>query len=149
VGLESTIVDCSGETPRLLRAGGVPREAIEQALGRKIETAGGEDAHAPAAPGRLASHYATRAAIRLNAREIVPGEGLLAFGEALPRGAERAALSLNLSRKGDLIEAAANLFAYLRAFDEAGIQTIAVAPIPQTGLGEAINDRLTRAAAPR
>ncbi len=149
LGLESTIIDCSSDVPRLLRAGGVPREEIEKALGQKIEIAENGDTHAPASPGRLASHYATRAKLRLNAREVMAGEALLAFGEPLPRDAERAVLTLNLSHRADLVEAAANLFAYMRAMDEAGVSTIAVAPIPQTGLGEAINDRLMRAAAPR
>jgi L-threonylcarbamoyladenylate synthase len=141
LGLESTIVDCSGDVPRLLRAGGLPRE--------KIEIAENGDANAPASPGRLASHYATRAPLRLDAREVKAGEALLAFGERLPAGAENAVLTLNLSHHGDLVEAAANLFAYMRALDDAGVSWIAVAPIPQEGLGEAINDRLMRAAAPR
>jgi L-threonylcarbamoyladenylate synthase len=149
LGLESTIVDCSGDGPRLLRAGGLPREEIEKALGRKIEIAENGDANAPASPGRLASHYATSAELRLNAHEVKKGEALLAFGERLPAGAENAALTLNLSHRSDLVEAAANLFAYMRALDDAGVSRIAVAPIPQTGLGEAINDRLARAAAPR
>jgi L-threonylcarbamoyladenylate synthase len=149
VGLESTIVDCTSDMPRLLRAGGVTREEIEKALGQTIEIAANGDPQAPASPGRLASHYATRAKLRLNAREVKQGEALLGFGEPLPRDAELSMLTLNLSHSGNLTEAAANLFAYMRAMDEAGISTIAVAPIPHTGLGEAINDRLTRAAAPR
>ena len=149
LGLESTIVDCSSGVPRLLRAGGVPREEIEKTLGQKIEIAGNGDADAPASPGRLASHYATRARLRLNVREVKEGEALLAFGEPLPQGAELSTLTLNLSHSGNLTEAAANLFAYMRAMDEAGVSAIAVAPIPKKGLGEAINDRLTRAAAPR
>lgn len=149
VGLESTIVDCASETPRLLRAGGMPREEIEKALGAKIEIAGNGDANAPASPGRLDSHYATRTRLRLNAREVKQGEALLAFSEPLPKGAELSMLTLNLSHSGDLTEAAANLFAYMRALDAAGVAAIAVAPIPKAGLGEAINDRLMRAAAPR
>jgi L-threonylcarbamoyladenylate synthase len=149
LGLESTIVDCSGDVPRLLRAGGLPREKIEKTLGAKIEIAENGDVNAPASPGRLASHYATRAPLRLDAREVKAGEALLAFGERLPAGAENAVLTLNLSHHGDLVEAAANLFAYMRALDDAGVSRIAVAPIPRTGLGEAINDRLMRAAAPR
>ena len=101
-----------------------------------------------AVEARLASHYATRARLRLNAREVRQGEALLGFGEPLPRDAELSMLTLNLSRSGNLTEAAANLFAYMRAMDEAGVSAIAVAPIPHTGLGEAINDRLARAAAP-
>ncbi|HVT55441.1 MAG TPA: L-threonylcarbamoyladenylate synthase [Xanthobacteraceae bacterium] len=148
LGLESTIVDCSSDVPRLLRAGGLPREEIENALGQKIEAAAADE-NAPASPGQLASHYATRASLRLDAREVKQGEALLAFGERLPMGAENAVLTLNLSRHGDLVEAAVNLFAYMRALDEAGVSRIAVVPIPRIGLGEAINDRLARAAAPR
>lgn len=149
LGLESTIVDCTGDAPRILRAGGVPREKLEQALGRRIEYAGAYEANAPTSPGQLASHYATLAAIRLNAREVLPGEALLAFGPQLPEGAAQASASLNLSPRGDLVEAAANLFAHLRILDAAGAKTIAVMPISSEGLGEAINDRLARAAAPR
>lgn len=149
LGLESTIIDCTSETPILLRAGGVPRAEIEKALGMKVEDAAGDDADAPAAPGRLASHYATRAPIRLNAEEVMAGEALLAFGKAFPRGASLAKLTLNLSKDGDLVEAAASLYAHLRALDEARPAAIAVVPIPREGLGEAIEDRLLRAAAPR
>lgn len=151
VGVESTIVDCTGDTPRILRFGGLARGAIEATLGQTITGAprGDGDTDAPASPGRLASHYATSAAIRLQAREIEAGEALLAFGTVLPSGAARATATLNLSSKGDLTEAAANLFAHLRALDATGATTIAVMPIPNEGLGEAINDRLARAAAPR
>jgi hypothetical protein len=97
----------------------------------------------------LASHYAPRAAVRINAADIGPGEALLAFGSSLPDHADNARMILNLSSRGNLIEAAANLFAYLRRLDEVGVGTIAVMPIPEEGLGEAINDRLSRAAAPR
>lgn len=149
LGLESTIIDCIGETPRLLRAGGVPRGDIEKALGVKLPDAPRADARAPTAPGQLASHYATRASLRLDASEVMPGEALLAFGGSLPQNADRAALTLNLSPNGDLVEAAANLFAHLRALDASGVASIAVAPIPSDGLGEAIEDRLRRAAAPK
>ena len=101
---------------------------------------------APLAPGMLASHYAPRTPLRLNARDVRAGEALLAFG---PRCAEGGAQSLNLSPSGDLVEAAANLFSHLRALDASGARAIAVMPIPNEGLGEAINDRLARAAAPR
>jgi L-threonylcarbamoyladenylate synthase len=148
LGLESTIIDCTGNAPRILRAGGVPREKLEQALGMRLAQAA-HDGTAPTSPGQLASHYATLAAIRLNVREVLPGEALLAFGADLPEGAAQAAATLNLSPRGDLVEAAANLFAHLRALDAAGSKTIAVMPIPSIGLGEAINDRLARAAAPR
>jgi L-threonylcarbamoyladenylate synthase len=151
VGVESTIVACLGE-PMLLRPGGVPREAIETALGRPLAgppatmTAADD---APLAPGMLASHYAPRTPLRLDVRRAEPGEALLAFGPKLADGAEQATRVLNLSERGDLIEAAANLFSHLRALDGTVANTIAVMPIPHDGLGEAINDRLKRAAAPK
>jgi L-threonylcarbamoyladenylate synthase len=154
VGVESTILACLDDTVTLLRPGGLPRDAIERALGRGVAAvseapgAPGDD-DAPLAPGMLASHYAPRTALRLDARDLKPGEALLAFGASLPSGVERAATVLNLSPRGDLIEAAANLFSHLRALDRAGAAGIAVMPIPHAGLGEAINDRLARAAAPR
>jgi L-threonylcarbamoyladenylate synthase len=101
------------------------------------------------APGALPSHYAPRARLRLDAVSVQAGEALLAFGPARIEGAEGAALALNLSPRGDLIEAAAKLFSHLRALDACGAATIAVMPVPRAGLGEAINDRLRRAAAPR
>ena len=104
---------------------------------------------APMAPGQLASHYAPRAALRLDAASVHPGEALLAFGAVLPPGAAGAARVLNLSARGDLIEAAANLFSHLRALDASDVTMIAVMPVPHHGLGEAINDRLRRAQAPR
>jgi L-threonylcarbamoyladenylate synthase len=110
---------------------------------------GDVDPEAPLAPGLLASHYAPRARLRLEARRVEPGEALLAFGGTLPPGAERAERVLNLSHASDLVEAAANLFSDLRRLDAAGVATIAVMPVPHEGLGEAINDRLARAAAPR
>lgn len=150
VGVESSIVACL-EQPTLLRPGGVPREAIERALGRRLASpvpaAAADDA--PLAPGMLASHYAPHAKLRLDASQVEAGECLLAFGPVLAAGAERAAAVLNLSPRGDLIEAAANLFSHLRALDGAGAKAIAVMPVPHQGLGEAINDRLQRAAAPR
>lgn len=161
VGVESTIVACLGGPPRLLRPGGVPREAIESALGARLSEhdpplAEADEASraprlppAPLAPGMLSSHYAPRAALRLNAHLLRPGEALLAFGAAMPGGAETAIAVRNLSARGDLIEAAANLFAQLRALDASGAETIAVMPVPDSGIGAAINDRLRRAAAPR
>jgi L-threonylcarbamoyladenylate synthase len=137
VGVESTIVDASG-TPCLLRPGGIPTEALEQALGHRLETRDGSDAIS--APGQLRSHYAPSASVRLNATQWRAGEATLGFG---PVQAD-----LNLSPSGDLTEAAANLFGYLHKLDATG-QPIAVSPVPQHGLGAAINDRLTRAAAPR
>ena len=101
----------------------------------------------PLAPGQLASHYAPKARLRLDARHVGAGEALLAFGPMQPQGAESASRTLNLSMRGDPIEAAANLFSYLRALDASGAPLIAVSPIPDAGLGEAINDRLRRAAA--
>jgi len=151
VGVESTIVACLGE-PVLLRPGGVAREAIERALGRNLAEAPSGSAAgdgAPIAPGMLASHYAPRTRLRLNVSRVEPGEALLAFGRAQPQGAERAKTMLNLSARGDLIEAASNLFSQLRALDATGASAIAVMPIPGDGLGEAINDRLARAAAKR
>ena len=151
VGIESTIVSCLGE-PTLLRPGGVPRAAIESALGRPLAEAhvglSGEE-ETPLAPGMLASHYAPRTRMRLNAEAVSPDEVLLGFGSAQMIGAERARTALNLSKRGDLVEAAANLFSHLRALDTAGASAIAVMPIPNDGLGEAINDRLRRAAAGR
>jgi len=145
VGLESTIVSFAGAGPQLLRPGATPRESIENRLGLRLESAGGEAG--VVAPGMLASHYAPKASLRLDAGEVRPGEGLLAFG-ALPPGASDAAVIQNLSATGDLVEAAANFFSALRALD-GRVTAIAVMPIPETGLGEAINDRLRRAAAPR
>jgi L-threonylcarbamoyladenylate synthase len=147
VGLESTIVACLDE-PALLRPGGVPRAAIEAALGAALaERTVSHAKTAPRAPGMLASHYAPRTRLRLDARDVGAREALLAFGPTLAQGATRAVQVLNLSARGDLIEAAANLFAHLRALDRAGADAIAVMPVPHHGLGEAINDRLRRAAA--
>src|SRR5205823_6271545 len=142
VGLESTIIDCSGNAPRLLRPGGLDREAIEKCLGHPIET--GTNGEKPAAPGQLASHYAPHAPVRLDAAKPRHGEVFLAFGPTVERGR-----MLNLSPSGDLVEAAANLFRMLHELDAMEPKAIAVAPIPHTGLGDAINDRLKRAAAPR
>ena len=148
VGLESTIVACLGGAPRLLRPGGLSREAIEDAIGRRIEDEAATGS-APLAPGMLASHYAPRAEVRLNAAAIRPGEAGLLFGPNQVPGAGSAKAVLNLSERGDLVEAAANLFSHLRRLDTLGTATIAVAPIPDHGLGAAINDRLQRAAADR
>jgi L-threonylcarbamoyladenylate synthase len=150
IGVESAIVACLGGAPQLLRPGGLARDQIERALGRPLEqteapVAPADDA--PLAPGMLSSHYAPRTPLRLGVKRARPGEALLAFGPALPEGAGTAAALLNLSEEGDLIEAAANLFAYLRTLDAAGAAAIAVMPIPDDGLGAAINDRLRRAAA--
>ena len=148
VGVESTIVACF-DVPMLLRPGGLPREAIERVLGyalqRLPEDAVNDDAQ-PLAPGMLASHYAPRTPVRLIATSVQPDEALLAFGNVGIDGANTAKAVMNLSAAGDLAEAAANLFGYLRALDARGARTIAVMPVPHHGLGEAINDRLRRAA---
>jgi len=144
VGVESTIVSFLAN-PTLLRPGGLPREAIERVLGCELPDPESSTEDAPLAPGMLASHYAPRAPVRLNAVGVRPGEALLAFGPAAP-SAERI---LNLSPTGDLVEAAANLFSHLRVLDGSGASGIAVMPIPNEDLGEAINDRLARAAAAR
>ena len=149
VGVESTIVACLDTRPMLLRPGGIPRAAIERVLEVRLEEPSAVRPGAPLAPGLLASHYAPRARLRLEARTIEPGEALLAFGPGTLPGVSDATWVLNLSARGDLVEAAANLFACLRALDAAGTGTIAVMPVPREGLGEAINDRLARAAAPR
>jgi L-threonylcarbamoyladenylate synthase len=150
VGVESTIVGCLA-TPLLLRPGGLSRADIERVLGAKLarpaQDVTADTAH-PLAPGMLASHYAPRTPVRLDARDLKPGEALLAFGPHPPAGAD-AARCLNLSATGDVVEAAANLFSHLRHLDATGATAIAVMTIPDEGLGEAINDRLRRAAVPR
>ena len=170
IGLESTIIACLSSTPILLRAGGVPREAIEGVVGELGDEGERRTGSAPSAergkrrsiakhvvrplsPGLLASHYAPRARVRLEARAIKPHEAALLFGDFRPRGLDHAIAVLNLSETGSLTEAAANLFGYLRWLDAilAGRKspTIAVSQIPARELGEAINDRLRRAAAGR
>jgi L-threonylcarbamoyladenylate synthase len=148
VGVESTIVGCF-EKPMLLRPGGLPRGDIERVLGvallqppADLQSESGQ----PLAPGMLASHYAPRTKVRGNAHRVEAGEALLAFGADLVPGTEAASAVMNLSPRGDLAEAAANLFGYLRALDKKGARAIAVMPIPDHGLGDAINDRLRRAA---
>lgn len=146
VGVESTVVGCF-ERPLLLRPGGVSRADIEAVLGvRLAEAPQHEEASQPLAPGMLSSHYAPRSPVRLNATTLEPGEALLAFGSSAVAGVDKAAAVLNLSPRGDLVEAAANLFRQLRSLDAVGAVQIAVMPIPNEGLGEAINDRLRRAA---
>lgn len=145
VGLESTILDLSGDRPVLLRPGAVTEADIEAVVGA-VEISGG-DPDRPSAPGQLLRHYAPATRLRLNATAAEPGEALLAFGPDAFAG-RRAASMLNLSETGDLAEAAANLFAMLRTLDGRGHRGIAVMPIPEAGLGAAINDRLRRAAAP-
>jgi L-threonylcarbamoyladenylate synthase len=147
VGVESTVLDLSGAQPVLLRPGGVTVEAIEAVIGptaRRVAEGG-----AVRSPGLLASHYAPELRVRLDAHELNPDEALLAFGPAL----RHAAVVFNLSERGDLTEAASRLFQGLRWLDaEAphhGLARIAAMPVPESGLGLAINDRLRRAAAPR
>ncbi|OYU48607.1 MAG: threonylcarbamoyl-AMP synthase [Rhizobiales bacterium PAR1] len=147
IGVESTILGCLDDTVVMLRPGGIAREAIETILGTPLAEGKGDEA-APLAPGRLTSHYAPRQVLRLDAQGIQPGEACLAFGLPLPAGATPA-LTLNLSERGDVAEAAANLYQHLRALDAMDAQGIAVADFPRRGLGEAIHDRLMRAAAPR
>ncbi|MDA8229825.1 MAG: L-threonylcarbamoyladenylate synthase [Magnetospirillum sp.] len=142
VGVESTVLDLCHERPAILRPGGIPMEALADALGEPPLTSG-HGGDAPRSPGMLESHYAPGLAVRLCACSPRPGEALLAFGAA-PADA-----TLNLSPSGDLEEAAANLFAMLRALDRPEFTGIAVMSIPDRGLGRAINDRLRRAAAPR
>ncbi len=145
VGLESTIVgfDETGAAT-LLRPGGIPAEEIEKVLGAPL-TRPAPSPERPNAPGQLTSHYAPRARLRLNVERPEPGEMYLGFGPAAPSDVP----GLNLSPTGNLKEAAQNLYAYLHILDATGVASIAVAPIPEEGLGEAINDRLRRAAAPR
>jgi L-threonylcarbamoyladenylate synthase len=141
LGIESTVVRVIGDRPALLRPGALPREAIELVLGAPLAAATAD--HRGASPGQLASHYAPSTRLRLDATSAGPNEVLLAFGRDVPQGARA---TVNLSASGNLEEAAANLFASLRKLDQAGAETIAVMKIPAHGLGEAINDRLQRAA---
>ncbi len=142
LGIESTVIGFENDAPVLLRPGAISREQLEEAIG-PIQI---PQCDSIRAPGMLASHYAPKASLRLNAYEVRPGEALLAFGT--PIAPDGRAIR-NLSPAGDLQRAAANLFTMLRELDNTGAEVIAVMPIPETGLGEAINDRLTRAAAPR
>jgi len=144
-GLESTVLSLTGAAPILLRPGAISSDAIEDILGAKILRASESGEHLTS-PGQLRSHYAPNSRLRLNAQTWEPHEAVLGFG-SIPARPSRAII--NLSQSGDLIEAAANLFAALRKLDASGAETIAVTPVPAHGLGEAINDRLARAAAPR
>jgi L-threonylcarbamoyladenylate synthase len=141
LGIESTVIGFDENRAVLLRPGALARDAIENISGPLAVPGAGISS-----PGQLASHYAPTAALRLNAAHVEAGEALLAFG---PRALEGAGVIANISPSGDLVEAAANLFAMLRALDASGMKRIAAMPIPEHGLGEAINDRLRRAAAPR
>jgi L-threonylcarbamoyladenylate synthase len=140
LGLESTVVSLAGEKATLLRLGAVARETIETVLGEKLVEAKSD---APiSSPGQLATHYAPDTKLRLGATSVGSNEALLAFGPRVPNGA---IATINLSSSGDLSEAAARLFGALRELDQSGADSIAVMPIPNRGLGEAINDRLQRA----
>ena len=143
-GLESTVVSFCVPAPILLRPGAIAREAIEDALGMTLAAPLGSHI---IAPGMIASHYAPAARLRLDAKQAQKGEAVLDFAGRLASRAPKDALILDLSPSGDLVEAAANLFAHLREFDTRGATRVAVAPVPAHGLGEAINDRLRRAAA--
>ena len=147
VGVESTVLDLTGPHPTLLRPGGATLEAVEALIGPVAQ--GGAPGAAVRSPGMLASHYAPALPVRLHAGDAQPGEALLAFGPPPPC----APLAFNLSARGDLTEAAARLFSGLRWLDaeavRRGLTRIAVMPVPESGLGRAINDRLRRAAAPR
>ncbi|EHS53825.1 Sua5/YciO/YrdC/YwlC family protein [Rhizobium sp. PDO1-076] len=149
VGVESTILKVEDGKIRLLRPGGVSVEAIEAFAGVTVERPKVAGTAIIEAPGMLASHYAPNAIVRLNATSVAKDEALVAFGAAPISGQADAVIVLNLSPAGDLAEAAANLFDYLKRADASGAQGIAVVTIPDHGLGEAINDRLVRAAAPR
>ncbi|WP_337998055.1 L-threonylcarbamoyladenylate synthase [Oleispirillum naphthae] len=143
VGVESTVLDMTGGAPHVLRPGGVTAEAVAAVLGVAVGFAPPPAPDGPLlSPGQMASHYAPGLPVRLNAAAAEAGEALLGFGPV-------AGAALNLSPAGDVVEAAANLFAMLRALDGGPYRGIAVSPIPDAGLGVAINDRLMRAAAPR
>ncbi len=144
-GVESTVLDVTGTVPVLLRPGAVTSEEIARVTGQEHIVAHAQ-AKRPISPGQLASHYAPRAIVRLDATSVAPGEALLAFG---PRPLLYAGAMFNISASGDLRQAAARLFSALRMLDASGAHSIAVMPIPDTGLGAAINDRLRRAAEPR
>jgi L-threonylcarbamoyladenylate synthase len=146
VGLESTVVQVKDGIAHILRPGGLTRDRIEAVAGPIGPEPLDVLAKHLSSPGQLLSHYAPRAQVRLNAAQMRPGEALLAFGPDVP---QKLGPVLNLSFKADVTEAAARLFDYLKRLDETGVATIAVMPIPDQGLGEAINDRLKRAAADR
>ena len=142
VGIESTIIDLSGDSPTILRHGAITQEEIEAKIGPVTDNQDGKIK----APGMMKSHYAPSIPLRMNVspEDRAKGEAYLTFGPDAPKRA-----ALTLSKTGDLREAAANLFTMIRALDQPGIRGIAVMPIPNTGLGRAINDRLMRASAPR
>ncbi|MBH9974170.1 MULTISPECIES: L-threonylcarbamoyladenylate synthase [Bartonella] len=147
VGVESTIIKVMEGRILLLRPGGLATGEIEKVTRLKLERV--DQRAAIEAPGMLKSHYAPNAFVRLDAKDVKSGEALLAFGKQQTVNAAHAVATLNLSERGNLEEAASNLFHYLKELDRKDVECIAVEPIPFTGLGEAINDRLQRAAAPR
>lgn len=149
VGVESTILKVENGRIHLLRPGGLAVDEIEAMAGTDVLRPDKAAAAAVQAPGMLASHYAPDAALRLGATDVRIGEALLAFGPWRAANVSQALAYRNLSETGDLREAAANLFSFLKVLDRSGAKTIAVEPVPRSGLGEAINDRLARAAAPR
>lgn len=150
VGVESTILAVNDQQLRLLRPGGIPVEMIEKVAGMTVERMRpASEGEAIVAPGMLASHYAPNSLLRLNATEARPGEAVIRFGGIPLKAEDQAIAIMDLSPSGDLREAAANLFDLLKRADACGATGIAVAPVPGHGLGEAINDRLNRAAAPR
>lgn len=150
LGLESTIVDGCGDTPRLLREGAIAREELQELLGGTLLDASAQPQSSATgeatlkAPGMMRRHYAPRKPLRLNAHDVRPDEALLAFGANPIAGA---AHSLNLSDTGNLLEAAANFYAMLHQLDNTAAASIAVMPLPNHGLGRALNDRLARAIA--
>ncbi len=145
VGLESTVLDLTLPIPTILRHGGITKESLIALLGEVQESYAITEA--PQSPGMLSSHYAPRLPLRLNALSAGDDEAFLTFGPEL--FVQSGAYRINLSPRGNLDEAAANLFSMLRIVDREPYKGIAVMPIPMEGLGAAINDRLTRAAAPR
>ena len=154
VGLESTIVDVTGDVPKILRAGAITRGDLQSVLGDIEDMTGHHDDESPSSPGQLLKHYAPKTKLRLNAVDVSKGEALLAFGETKFMGIKGGGRiddlpdghMLNLSAAGDLTEAAGNLFSMLHSLDGVGAYGIAVMNIPNQGIGRAINDRLTRAA---
>ena len=149
VGVESTIVAVSGDEIHLLRPGGVPAEQIETLTGRALQRPALDATARPIAPGQLASHYAPNAVVILNAETATADAAVLDFAGTMATMKDKVRAYLDLSEAGDTREAAANLYAYLRELDRAAPAAISVAPVPSQELGEAINDRLRRAAAPR
>lgn len=154
VGLESTVIDCTGEAPVILRPGGITAEDLSEALGQEVTYDLGEHGQAVKSPGQLLKHYAPNIPVRLNAVDVKEGEALLAFGSVKFMGLQEGGHATdlpeermqNLSKEGDLYQAAANLFAMMRALDHPENTAIAVMNIPDIGVGLAINDRLRRAA---